>query len=308
MDNAIFQMLAEYNCQSRSDYENSLKEIMQEIALLGLWRAKFYEHALFYGGSALRILYGLNRFSEDLDFSLLQSDPHFNLSDYYKAIATELEGFGFEVEIQGKTKASSSQVESAFIKAGTKTNFIRIRVPDRLLAHVHSNQLLKIKFEVDLDPPGQHGIEVKDLFRPIPFQVKTMPLPDLFAGKIHALLARNWKSRVKGRDYYDYLWYLGRNPVLNIRHLEARLRQSGHLRETLSVDLLKTMLENRFQKVDIENAKKDIATFLKDNEKASLKLWSNDYFVKTIDRLEFTKPPDVSINPEFPGTAQKRYS
>jgi len=135
-----------------------------------------------------------------------------------------------------------------------------------------------------------------------------MPLPDLFAGKIHALLARNWKSRVKGRDYYDYLWYLGRNPVLNIRHLEARLRQSGHLRETLSVDLLKTMLKSQFQKVDIENAKKDIATFLKDNEKASLKLWSNDYFVKTIDRLEFTKPPDVSINPEFPGTAQKRYS
>lgn len=290
MDNAILQIVEEYNCQSRTDYENSLKKIMQEIALLGLWRARFYEHALFYGDSALRILYGLNRFSEDLDFSLLRANPDFDLSRYHKAIATELEGFGFEVEIQGKTKVSSSQIESAFIKAGTKTNFIRIRVPERLLAHVHSNQVLRIKLEVDLDPPGQHGIEVKDLFRPIPFQVKTMPLPDLFAGKIHALLARNWKSRVKGRDYYDYLWYLGRSPVLNIGHLEARLKQSGHLQETLSVDLLKSMLESQFQKADIKNAKKDIAIFLKDNEKASLKLWSNNYFVKTISRLKFTEP------------------
>ncbi len=287
MDSAILQMLAKYNCQSRADYENSLKEIMQEIALLGLWRSKFYEHALFYGGSALRILYGLNRFSEDLDFSLLQKNSCFDMDKYHRAIAVELEGFGFEVDVQKKVKSRSSQIESAFIKAGTKTNFLRIKVPDRLLSHIHSNQVLKIKIEVDLDPPEQYGIEVMDIYSPIPFQVKTMPLTDLFAGKIHAILARNWKNRVKGRDYYDYLWYLGRSPNVNINHLEARLQQSGHLMRSLSVDILKTMLTQQFQKVNIESARKDISIFLNDNEKMSLELWSNEYFIRTIDKLQF---------------------
>lgn len=286
MDSAILQMLDEYDCQSAADYENALKEIMQEIALLGLWRVKFYEHALFYGGSCLRILYGLPRFSEDLDFSLLRPAPDFDLAKYHAAIVAELEGFGFEVEIKTKDKAVDSQIDSAFIKAGTRINFIRIKVPDRLLARLHSNQILKIKIEVDLDPPGNHGVEVRDIFRPIPFQVKTMPLGDLFAGKIHAILARKWQTRVKGRDYYDYLWYLGRKSALNLKHLEARLRQSGHLDGELTTDTFQAMLARKFQELDIENAKRDIAPFLSDREKPTLDLWSNDYFVKTVKSIQ----------------------
>ncbi|MCF6289771.1 MAG: nucleotidyl transferase AbiEii/AbiGii toxin family protein [Desulfobacterales bacterium] len=286
MDSAILQMLDEYGCQSASDYENALKEIMQEIALLGLWRVKFYEHALFYGGSCLRILYGLPRFSEDLDFSLLRTNLDFDLSKYYAAIVAELEGFGFEVEIKTKNRTVDSQIDSAFIKAGTRINFIKIKVPDRLLARLHSNQILKIKIEVDLDPPGNHGVEVKDIFRPIPFQVKTMPLADLFAGKIHAILARKWQTRVKGRDYYDYLWYLGRKSALNLKHLEARLLQSGHFNGPLTIDIFQAMLSRKFQEVDIEKAKMDIAPFLNDREKAALDLWSNDYFMKTVKSIQ----------------------
>ena len=286
MDNAILQMLDEYDCQSAADYENALKEIMQEIALLGLWRVKFYEHALFYGGSCLRILYGLPRFSEDLDFSLLRPAPDFNLSKYHAAIVAELEGFGFEVEIKTKNKSVDSQIDSAFIKAGTRINFIKIKVPDRLLARLHSNQILKIKIEVDLDPPGNHGVEVKDIFRPIPFQVKTMPLSDLFAGKIHAIIARNWQTRIKGRDYYDYLWYLGKKSALNLNHLEARLRQSGHLNGELTTDIFQEMLTRKFQELDIENAKRDIAPFLNDREKPTLDLWSNEYFMKTVKSIQ----------------------
>ena len=286
MDNAILQMLDEYDCQSAADYENALKEIMQEIALLGLWRVKFYEHALFYGGSCLRILYGLPRFSEDLDFSLLRPAPDFNLSKYHAAIVAELEGFGFEVEIKTKNKSVDSQIDSAFIKAGTRINFIKIKVPDRLLARLHSNQILKIKIEVDLDPPGNHGVEVKDIFRPIPFQVKTMPLSDLFAGKIHAIIARKWQTRIKGRDYYDYLWYLGKKSALNLNHLEARLRQSGHLNGELTTDIFQAMLTRKFQELDIENAKRDIAPFLNDREKPTLDLWSNEYFMKTVKSIQ----------------------
>ena len=286
MDNAILQMLDKYDCQSAADYENALKEIMQEISLLGLWRVKFYEHALFYGGSCLRILYGLPRFSEDLDFSLLRPAPDFNLSKYYAAIVAELEGFGFEVEIKTKNKSVDSQIDSAFIKAGTRINFIKIKVPDRLLARLHSNQILKIKIEVDLDPPGNHGVEVKDIFRPIPFQVKTMPLSDLFAGKIHAIIARKWQTRIKGRDYYDYLWYLGKKSALNLNHLEARLRQSGHLNGELTTDIFQEMLTRKFQELDIENAKRDIAPFLNDREKPTLDLWSNEYFMKTVKSIQ----------------------
>jgi predicted nucleotidyltransferase component of viral defense system len=288
MDSAILQMLDEYGCQSATDYENALKEIMQEIALLGLWRVKFYEHALFYGGSCLRILYGLPRFSEDLAFSLLRPDHNFDLSKYHAAIATELEGFGFDVEIQTKDKSVDSQIDSAFIKTGTIINFIRIKVPDRLLARLHSNQILKVKIEVDLDPPGNHGVEVKDVFRPIPFQVKTMPIADLFAGKIHAILARKWQTRVKGRDYYDYLWYLGRKSALNLNHLAARLQQSGHMNGELTTAIFQAMLTRKFQELNIENAKRDIAPFLNDREKPTLDLWSNDYFVKTIKSIQYS--------------------
>ena len=288
MDNAILQMLGEYGCQSASDYENALKEIMQEIALLGLWRVKFYEHALFYGGSSLRILYGLTRYSEDLDFSLLTPDLNFDLSKYYSAIVAELEGFGFDVEVKIKNKSVDSQIDSAFVKAGTRINFIRIRVPERLLMRLHSNQIMKIKIKVDLNPPGNHGVEVKNIFRPIPFQVKTMPLSDLFAGKIHAIFARKWKTRVKGRDYYDYIWYLGRKSALNLKHLEARLLQSGHLSGPLTTDICQAMLTRKFQELDVENAKIDIAPFLNDREKATLDLWSNDYFMKTVERIQYS--------------------
>jgi len=286
MDNIILQMLAEYDCRSAADYENALREIIQEIALLGLWRARFYEHALFYGGSSLRILYGLTRFSEDLDFSLLQPAPDFNFSKYHAAIVAELTGFGFVAEVQKKDKSVDSQIDSAFIKAGTRINFVKIKVPEGILNRIHHNQNMKIKIDVDLDPPGRHGVEVLDIFRPIPFQVKTMPLADLFAGKMHALLARSWRTRVKGRDYYDYLWYLGKKSPINLGHLEARLQQSGHLTGPLTKDMFREMLHDKFMKVDIESAKRDIAPFLKDREKAALALWSNEYFMKTVNSVE----------------------
>ncbi|MCK5228168.1 MAG: nucleotidyl transferase AbiEii/AbiGii toxin family protein, partial [Desulfobulbaceae bacterium] len=224
--------------------------------------------------------------SEDLDFSLLRPAPDFNLSKYHAAIVAELEGFGFEVEIKTKNKSVDSQIDSAFIKAGTRINFIKIKVPDRLLARLHSNQILKIKIEVDLDPPGNHGVEVKDIFRPIPFQVKTMPLSDLFVGKIHAIIARKWQTRIKGRDYYDYLWYLGKKSALNLNHLEARLRQSGHLNGELTTDIFQAMLTRKFQELDIENAKRDIAPFLNDREKPTLDLLSNEYFMKTVTSIQ----------------------
>lgn len=273
MDNAVLQMLDEYKCQSTQDYENALKEIMQEIALLGLWRARFYEHALFYGGTALRILYGLPRFSEDLDFSLLKEDPKFNFKPYLKSITEELKAFGFKIEVE---------IEN-------EVHLLKIKSPSSIASRIHGGQTLKIKIEVDTQPPGDHGIEVIDLMKPLPFQVKTMPLPDLFAGKLHAVLARAWGNRVKGRDFYDYLWYLGRKTPVNLKHLEARLIQSGHHKGVLNNEKFRQMLTDKFESLDIKKAKADVAPFLNARELASLELWSKEYFLRTIEKITFQR-------------------
>ncbi len=291
MDNVVLQMLEEYKCQSDLDYENALKEIMQEIALLGLWRAKFFEHGLFYGGTALRILHGLPRFSEDLDFSLLKKNSSFDLQPYFRAIKSELESFGFQVEIDAKNKNIKTQIESAFIKANTKTHLIKVITPAEISNRIQGNQFLKIKIELDTDPPGDFTPNIITLFRPIPFQVKTMVMEDLFAGKVHAVLAREWNNRVKGRDFYDYLWYLGRNTKLGLHHLEARLIQSGHWKqgEGLTDSKCKKLLLEKFKRLNVEKAKLDVFPYLKEREKASLDLWSNDFFIGTIERIIFLK-------------------
>ncbi|HEX5033888.1 MAG TPA: nucleotidyl transferase AbiEii/AbiGii toxin family protein [bacterium] len=284
---AVSAMLARYNCQTGQDYVNALKEIIQEIALLGLWRAKFFEHAAFYGGTALRILYGLDRFSEDLDFSLLKPQSDFKLSAYHKAVQEELESLGFNVHIEEKKKSIETAIESAFIKADTKEHLINTEVPESILGGFHRNTLMNIKLEVDTNPPGDFETEAKTLLLPIPFSVNTFQQPDLFAGKIHAILLRRWGNRVKGRDYYDFVWYVARNIPVRLRHLESRLRQSGwHSEQKLTRNDLMEMLREKFSDLDIDKARRDVEPFLKDQ--ASTSLWTNDFFISLLSKLETT--------------------
>jgi predicted nucleotidyltransferase component of viral defense system len=286
MNSVILSMLEPYQCESAKDYENALKEIIQEIALLGLWRAKFHEHAAFYGGTAMRILYELDRFSEDLDFSLLKPDTHFILEPYLTAIKNELNGMGFNVTVTEKEKNRETSIESAFIKVGTREHLLKIEVPDQIASRIHSNALMNIKLEVDIDPPSGFETEAKQLLKPIPFSVNTYKKPDLFAGKLHAILQRNWKgSRVKGRDYYDYVWYVARNVPVHLSHLEQRLRQSGGwsgeavLQQSDLLDLLK----KKFANLDVEAAKRDVLPFVKDP--AAVALWSQEFFTSLLEKL-----------------------
>ncbi len=286
MNSAVVTMLSAYNCKTTRDYENALKEIIQEIALLGLWRTNFYEHAAFYGGTALRILYGLPRFSEDLDFSLLKAEPDFLLAPYLRAIQTELGSFGFEVRVEEREKRVETQVESAFIKAGTKAHLLRIQAAAALARHIQVSQNLTIKLEVDTDPPEDFQTEVKFQLQPMPYSIKVFQPSSLFAGKVHAILQRQWKGRVKGRDYYDLVWYVGRGFAVDLKHLEARLRQSGGLREgqVLTHDQLIQLLTQQFAKVDFELAKNDIRPFIKDQ--AEVALWSPEFFLQLLSRLK----------------------
>ncbi|MFL5814853.1 MAG: nucleotidyl transferase AbiEii/AbiGii toxin family protein [Bdellovibrionia bacterium] len=277
MNPAIVSMLSRYSGTTTKDYENALKEILQEIALLGLWRAKFFEHAAFYGGTALRILYGLDRFSEDLDFSLLGPQEDFSLAPYLKAIETELIAMGFDVSVEEKKKSVETAIESAFIKANTLEHFLKINVPQNAQG-THKNAVMSIKLEVDTQPPGGFETEAKTLLQPIPFSVKTYKQPDLFAGKLHAILQRSWKNRVKGRDYYDLVWYLSHGTPVHLSHLELRLRQSGGWNEDHPLDLkrLLELLREKISQVNFEAAKRDVTPFLRDP--SATDLWSSTFF------------------------------
>lgn len=286
MHKSIRQMLNKYPCQTTGDTLNALREILQEIALLGLWRSKFFEHAAFYGGSALRILHGLDRYSEDLDFSLLKKNDHFDFSRFLRPLQKEMEAFGFEILIEKIEKKVQTHIESAFIKTNTFTQILSISSDQSIVRGIHPKQLLKIKLEVDTLPPLGFETEIKYLLHPISFPVKTFTLPNLFAGKMHAILCRQWSERIKGRDWYDLIWYLSNYPELNLKHLELRMINSGHLHseKRLTKDRCLQLLTDKINGLDINKAKKDVEKFVKNDD---LSLWSPEFFLDIIHRIKW---------------------
>lgn len=286
MNEAIRQILAKYEIRSLDDSLRALREVMQEIALLGLWRSKFFEKAAFYGGTALRVLYGIDRFSEDLDFSLLKKSPDFDLADYSAALKRELASFGFAVEIESRVKPAGSAIQSAFLKADTRTQMITVEFDKGLIRQVPRNQVLKIKLEVDTDPPSGFSTEIKYLLRPVPFAVRTFSLPDLFAGKMHAVICREWKSRIKGRDWYDLVWFAANHPMLRLSHLEQRMRQTGHWEgpSPLTAEGFRGLLTRRIDRADIDQIRREVEPFVK--APASLTLWSKEFFLDVASRIK----------------------
>ncbi len=286
MHEAVARMLAKYEPRSVDDSVRALREIIQEVALLGLWRAKFFEHAAFYGGSALRILHGLDRFSEALDFSLLAPSPDFNLARYTASLEEELLAFGFNVRVEMIGKAVASPVQSAFLKANTRNELLVIEAGEELAGRVAAGQVLKVKIEVDTDPPPGFTTSTRYLLQPIPFAVRCYALPDLFAGKMHALLFRKWKNRVKGRDWYDFVWYAANHPRLNLAHLEQRMRQTGYWKgdEPLEPKAFRELLFDAIDRLDVNQARRDVTPFVKDRQ--MLALWSQDFFRDVAGRVQ----------------------
>jgi predicted nucleotidyltransferase component of viral defense system len=286
MNEAVARMLERYDNHSLEDHLQALREILQEIALLGLWRSKFFDKAAFYGETALRILYGLDRFSEDMDFSLLTPMDDFDLSAYTTALQKELAAFGFDVRIDQRNKNAESAIQSAFLKANTLNQLLVIETSEELLKTVHRGQILKIKLEIDTDPPPEFETHTRYLLQPIPFAVRTYTLPDLFAGKMHAILCRRWKKRVKGRDWYDLVWYAANHPQLHLAHLEQRMRQSGHWkdREQLTPEMFKQLLHQAVDKLVVDQARKEVEAFIRDQK--SLAIWSREFFQDIADRIQ----------------------
>jgi len=284
----IKEWLDTYKPANRDEALHALREIMQEIALAGLQRAGFFEKAAFYGGTALRIFYGLDRFSEDLDFSLLAVNPDFSLDKYLDAILIEFESLGMQVSVREKQKTVQSNIESAFLKSETiwKELVLEGTVPQKNGLDQKAN--IKIKLEVDTVPPLGFETEEKLLLKPFSFYVKCFAIDDLFAGKMHALLFRKWKNNVKGRDWYDMEWYIKKGVVLNLKHFAIRAHNSGDWpNEIITEDQFRTLLNEKIDAVDMNRIKADIIRFIPEPDK--LNIWSAGYFRDLAGSLKVTE-------------------
>jgi len=272
----IKEWLNSYQPKNQDEARDVLREIMQEIALSGLYRAGFFEKAAFYGGTALRIFYGLERFSEDLDFSLLKPEPDFSLDKYQEAILTEFSSLGMKVSIQEKEKKVKNNINSAFLKSETVWRELTLEgiIPQSGLDKIAN---IKIKLEVDIAPPLGFDTEENLLLKPFSFYVKCLTLPNLFAGKMHALLFRKWGTNVKGRDWYDMEWYIKKGITLNLNHFLQRAIDSGDwTKETISKEEFQQLLFEKIEAVEMKYIKADIRRFIK-NEK-DIEIWTTKYF------------------------------
>ena len=289
---ALIKMLEKYDLTNSNSSYDALREILQEIVLLGLYDAGFFKHAAFYGGTALRILHNLPRFSEDLDFSLLESNSEFNLKPYEEAIISTLKAFGFDVTIEIKEKNNISAIASAFVKGNTIEHLININAPKDITSKIHRDQAVKIKLEVDTNPPLE--FETANVIRltPRPFSINAFTLPSLYAGKMHAILCRAWSTRPKGRDWYDLVWYIANDIELDSIHLKSRLSQSCKYLEENNIQIpseltkqtIKELLLQRIETLDIVKAKNDIQPFIKDIRE--IELWSKEFFVSVIENIK----------------------
>lgn len=280
----IKEWIATYKPANEDETLSALREIMQEIALAGLSRTDFFKTAAFYGGTALRIFYGLNRYSEDLDFSLLEKNENFSLAPYFLSIQKEFESLGLKVSLRNKIKTKKTAIESAFLK--TETLWEELVLED-IVAQIgiRSNKNIKIKIEVDRNPPQGFKTEEKLMLRPYSFYVKCFGQPSLFAGKMHALLFRKWKNRVKGRDWYDWEWFVRKGVPLNLSHFLQRARDTGDwTKKSISKKQFLQLLTEKINTASFENIKADVRPFIKDAKQ--LDIWSKPYFMDLVELMK----------------------
>ena len=274
MKNEIYDnMLSAYGATTEQERRNAIFEVNQQVILAGLYNGGFFDKAAFYGGTCLRIFHGLDRFSEDMDFTLLKEDRSFNFEQYFQPVIDLFSVVGRKVEIKKKDKKGFGKVESAFLKDNTDVYDVSFQ----------TDKSIKIKIEVDTQPPLNFRTEQKLLLQPHSFMTRCFTLPDLFAGKMHALVYRGWKNRVKGRDWYDFEWYVRHNVPLDFAHLAERVRQFNN--EEIGQEAFMAQLKDRLASANINQVKNDVLSFVRNPKE--LDIWSNDYFVQLADMVKF---------------------
>lgn len=279
MIDLIKDRLEEYETQDPVQKLNAVKEILQEIALFGLWRTGFFEKAAFQGGTSLRILHGMPRFSEDLDFILKHDDSGFDWSPYLQGMVVCFEEFGLTVEVLDKSRMDR-RIKNALLKSDAAGFQLNLAFSRGGLQKVQ-----KIKLEIDVNPPGHSVFEYTYLDFPLDFEICHQDLSSNFALKLHAILCRPY---VKGRDWYDFNWYIKKNIRPNLPHLKSALDQWGpweNQEPMIDIMWLNTELERKTDKIDWKEAAEDVRPFIRPMEHDGLNLWSKEYFGYKIKQL-----------------------
>ena len=281
----IEEIIKSYNPKTIEETKAIIRELLQQIVLIGLSRSGFFNYASFYGGTALRIFYGLNRYSEDLDFTLNKEDLNFSIEPFVNKIIEVAHSYGFDIEIQTKIKNIKTPIENAFAKLNTYQTFINLKINDRLVNLLHKDELIKVKFEIDCNPSLGFNVENKYLSMLEFANVAVLDKESLFARKLHALLCRSYKNNVKGRDYYDFLFFIQRKIKPNLTYLRNKLIESHKINENdeFNIDILKNMLKKRFDEVDFDLVKNDAEHFVFKNE--DLSYFSKELFIDMVDTL-----------------------
>ena len=273
-----------YRAESDLEEQQALREITQEVVLAALGRGDFFTHALFQGGTCLRIFHGLNRFSEDLDFLCRKDVPDFRWADYLPGLKEELAAYGYQLEIADRSDTTTA-VKKAFLKDDSLGKVLSLQFSKRTgpLAKI------RIKLEIDTHPPAGSGEVLEYLDFPFVATVQAQDLPSLFAGKIHALLCRDY---TKGRDWYDFLWYTSRGTPINYRFLTSALSQLGPWQSTDVVAdeaWLVKELGNKIASLNWKQAADDVRRFVPARDQKSLDLWSEALFQTLLKRWQTTQ-------------------
>jgi len=279
MIDLIQKRLTAYNAANPVEEDNALKEIVQEIILFALWQVNFFEVAAFQGGTSLRILHGLPRFSEDIDFILLKPDPRFSWQPYLISLNEVCRNFGIEPEVLNK-ESMDRNIKAAIIKDTSIANQLNLRFINN-----QSGRKLKIKLEIDSVPPAGSTFEYSYLDFPVDFEVAHQNLSSNFSLKLHALLCRNY---IKGRDWYDFNWYISQGVMPNLLLLQNALVQYGPWKDQqLKVDQewLVESLKKKITSINWQDAAEDVTRFLKPVEQKSLKLWSERFYINKLTKL-----------------------
>lgn len=285
MNTVLAQMVAGRRSVGASGFAYALRESIQQIALLGLWRARFFEHASFYGGTALRLVHGLDRFSEDLDFSLLEPDPAFDMASWGMPVIRELGAFGIDAAVAPAKEKLPGSIRRIIVTMNERSAFIVAGASEPESLSIPPTRLLKVRLEADAMPATGFNSVPSYLFSPLPFQVRCHSLPDLFASKMHAVMFRRWRSRVKGRDWYDLVWFAAHHPDLHLEYLAERMKLSGEIGmgETLDEHGFRSLLDATIDSLDVESARRDVEAFVSDP--AALAVWSKDFFRTAAARI-----------------------
>lgn len=282
----IEEIIKSYNPKTIDETKFVIRELVQKIVLIGLSKSGFFSFASFYGGTALRIFYDLNRYSEDLDFTLNYIDESFTLDPFINKIKEVALSYGLNLDIVTKNKKVETPIESAFAKLNTYQTFISLNLNQSMINLLHKDEVIKVKFEIDCSPALGFTNEIKWLDTPEFAKISVLDSSSLFAGKIHAILCRNYKNTIKGRDYYDFLFYIQKRIKPNMEYLKNKLIDTGKISkdDDFNIVILKNMLIARFSEINFEDVKKDASKFILNND--DLSYYSKELFIQMVNKIQ----------------------